>query len=75
MPNGRYILNDLEFNKEIRAMSDRDLLEFTTKLAYSNAIRITSLESRNRKTMGVIGGVGGVIGAAIAATIDYFMRR
>ena len=75
MPNGRYILNDLEFDKEIKAMGDRELMEFTAKLSYSNAIRIISLEGKNRKAMGAVGGAGALIGVAIASLIDYFIRR
>lgn len=75
MPNGRYILNDLEFDKEIKDMTDRQLMEFSARLSYSNAIRIISLEGRNKRTMGAIGGVGAIIGAALASAIDYFIRR
>lgn len=75
MPNGRYILNDLEFDKEIEAMSDRKLMEFSARLGYSNAIRITTLESIGKRTMGAIGGVGAVIGAVIVSIMDYLVRR
>lgn len=75
MPNGRYILNDLEFDREIREMEDRELMEFTAKLSYSNAIRITSLENMNKRKVGLAGGLGAVLGAAFASTIDYFLRR
>jgi len=75
MPNGKYILNDLQFDKEIKEMPVRELLEYTAKLSYSNAIRITSLESSKKKTSGVVGGASGLIAAAIVAMIDYFMRR
>ncbi len=75
MPNGRYILNDLEFEKQIKEMSDRELMEFSARLGYTNCIRIQSLENRNKRTMTVSGGIGGVIGVAIASVIDYFLRR
>ena len=75
MPNGQYILNDLKFNQEIRCMDDRALAEYTAKLAYSNAIRITSLENVNKKKMGIAGGIGSIIGAGIACLIDYLVRK
>jgi len=75
LPNGRYVLNDLEFDKEIKAMSDRDLMEFTAKLSYGNTIRISTLEGRSKRTMGFIGGIGAISGAAIASVLDYFIRR
>ncbi len=75
MPNGGYVLNDLKFNNEIRAMSDRDLMEFTAKLSYGNAIRISSLESRGKKTIGAIGGASALLGATIVAVLDYITRR
>jgi len=74
-PNGKYVLNDIQFNKEIEAMSDRELMEFSARLGYSNAIRITSLENRNKRSMGAIGGTSGLLGGAIAFVIDYFIRR
>jgi hypothetical protein len=75
MANGRYILNDLEFKNKIAEMNDRALMEFTAELAYSSAIRVTSLENQSKKSFGVTGGVSAFFGAAIAATVDYFMRR
>ena len=75
MPNGRYILNDLEFEQQMKEMSDRELLEFTARLGYTNCIRVQALERRNKRTMAASGGAGGIMGVAIAATIDYFLRR
>lgn len=74
MPNGKYVLQDLELNKEIKTMSDRELSEFSVRLAYSNAIRITSLEGRNKKAMGASGGAGVFIGGIIVGVMDYFRR-
>lgn len=75
MPNGKYILNDLEFNKQIREMNDRNLMEFTAKLSYSNAIRIISLEGQNKKRLGFTGGVGVFLGGLIIGLIEYFRTR
>jgi len=71
MPNGNYILNDLHFDKEIEGMKDRDLMEFTAKLSYSNAIRIYNLEARDKKTLGLTGGIGVFIGGLIIGVIEY----
>ena len=81
-PNGRYVLNDLEFEKQIKEMSGRQLLEFTARqtydvsiLARSNEGRVVKLENRDRKIFGATGGIGAVFGVIIASIIDYFMRR
>lgn len=75
MPNGKYILNDLEFEDHIKNMSDRELMEFSARLGYSNTIRITSLESRGKRTMGAMGGVGALIGAFVMGALDYILRK
>lgn len=81
-PNGRYVLNDLEFEQKINQMSDRELLEFTARqtydvciLAADNKRRITTLETQNHRRAGFVGGFGALIGVAIASVADYFMRR
>lgn len=74
MPNGRYVLNDLEFDREIRGMSDRDLMEFTAKLAYGNAVRISKLETVRRRSLSIASGVGTLIGAAFVSIIEYVRR-
>lgn len=74
MPNGKYILNDLEFERQIREMGDRELSEFTAKLAYSSAIRISSLEGKSKKIMAASGGAGAIITGIIIGLIEYFRR-
>jgi len=81
MPNGNYWLNEMEFERALKQMSDRDLLEFTARQTYSvcllaqnNEKRISSLEKRNHRIIGTIGGIAGVIGAIIASAINYFVR-
>ena len=71
MPNGKYILQDLEFESQIKEMGDRDLMEFTAKLSYSNAIRIFKLEARDKKTLGLTGGIGVFIGGIIIGVMEY----
>lgn len=82
MPNGRYILNDLEFDQKIHQMNDRELLEFTARQTYSvclqtmdNTKRIEVLERRDRKAFSVTGGLGAFFGAAVAVIVDFFIRR
>jgi len=82
MPDGRYFLNDMEFEQYIKELSDRDLLEFTSRQTYDifilsgdNKKRIGKLEAQSNKRSGIIGGGGAMIGAAVAAVIDYFVRR
>jgi hypothetical protein len=82
MPNGRYFLNDLAFEQQIKDMSDRQLLEFTARqtydvsiLATTNAKKISTLEHRDKKFAGAMGGIGGAIGAGIITAINYFTGR
>ena len=75
MPNGKYILQDLAFDRQIKEMESRELQEFTAKLSYSNAIRIMNLEARDKKTLGITGGVGVFIGGIIIGIIQYFRTQ
>ena len=82
MPNGRYFLNDLELEQAIKQMDDRQLLEFTARQTYdvsnlsaNHEKRIYRLESRTKKEIGASGGIGAVLGIAIASAIDFFLRR
>lgn len=77
--NGNEYLADLEVEEKIQKMSDRELLEFNARQTYDlcgavakHEKRISSLEGRNRKQSGIIGSIGGVIGAAVVAVITYF---
>lgn len=71
----KYVLDDLEFETRIKEMGDRELLEFTAKLSYSNAIKIYSLQGQNKKRLGLTGGIGVFIGGIIIAVIEYFRTR
>ena len=82
MPNGKYIINELDFEKGISTMADRQLLEFVARQNYETCIRcakhdqrITSLESDKRKISGITGGIAGTITAAIIGTINYFVNK
>ena len=83
MSNGeRGLINELDYRQRIQDLPDRQLLEFTALQVYETTIiihnhdkRIGKLESRNRKTFGYVGGIGGVIGAIFAGALDFFIRK
>lgn len=76
------ILNELEFEKHIAALSDRGLIEFVAREQYRMSRLcpihdrdIKALQHRSRKELGATGGLGAILGVAIAGVIDYFLRR
>ena len=82
MPNGRYFLNDIEFEQHIKNLSDRELLEFTSRqtydmsiLARNNEKRVSKLERQSNRRTGIIGGIGALVGATVAAIINYFIVK
>ncbi len=82
MPNGNYVNQELDFEKRINGMADRQLLEFVARQNYETCIRcekhdsrITALEIDNKKISGIFGGIAGTIAAAIIAIINYFVRN
>ena len=82
MPNGSDINDELEFEKHIKGLDDRKLIEFVARQQYdTNTIinkhshRINRLEGRGRKELGITGGFGAFVGVAIATTIDILTRR
>ena len=71
--------DELEFRNNIRQMKSRELAEFTALqiydlniIALSNVKRITKLENRDRKWVGIGGGIGAIVSAALYAIISYF---
>ena len=64
----------LNFEKSIKEMTDRGLLEFTAREVYHHGKRISTLENRSNKTFGAVGGIAGFIGIVIGAVINYFIR-
>ena len=80
MPNE--INSELEFEKRISGMADRQLLEFVARQNYETCIRceqhdtrITSLETDNKKISGIAGGISGTITGVIVGLISYFTNR
>ena len=74
-------LDRMELDKRIEGMENRQLMEFTAKEVYSISVQVTDhqkrikkLENRNRKEMGLVGTIGGILGVAFASILDYFLR-
>ena len=79
MPN---INSELEFEKRLSGMKDRDLLEFVARQNWETCLRcerhdkrITSLENDSKRISGIAGGISGTITAAIVGVISYFTNR
>jgi len=82
MPNGKCILNELDFETHIERMGDRDLLEFVARQNYETSIRcekhdnrITTLENQQRRMAGLTGGIAGMVSSIIVGIINYFIRN
>ena len=84
MPDNNGILSDLEFENQINDLGDNqlELIKFVARQQYSSSKvlivhdkRLSKLEARDRKTFGISGGIGGIIGAAIASAVDYLIMR
>ena len=80
MPNT--INQELDFEKLISGMKDRDLLEFVARQNYETSLRcprhdsrIAALENQNKKISGIVGGITGAITGIIIGIINYFTNR
>ena len=80
MTDGNQVNRELEFEKRINGMADRQLLEFVARQNYETCLRceahdkrITSLENSNKKISGIVGGVTGTVTAIIISVINYFV--
>ena len=80
MPNG--INYELDFEKRIGEMADRQLLEFVARQTFEITgkckgydIKIATLENGDRKISGIMGGITGTIMAFIIGLINYFVHR
>jgi len=80
MPNG--IINELDFEKRIGEMKDRDLLEFVARQTFEITgkckvydTQIALLESGDRKASGIMGAISGTITATVIGIISYFTNR
>ena len=78
MSNG--IISELDFEKRIGEMQDRQLLEFVARQTFEITgkckiydSQITLLQNGDRKTSGIVGGISGTITAVIINIINYFI--
>ena len=76
------ILNDLDFERRIGEMQDRQLLEFVARQTFEITGKcrgydksIASLESGDRKASSIMGGISGTITAVVIGVIGYFTNR
>ena len=84
MPDNNGMLDDLEFENQINELGDDQpaLIKFvarqqfsTSKVLIDHGRRIKSLEGKNKKMMGAVGGASAFVATVITATIDYFLKR
>ena len=84
MGNEPDMLDDLEFENQINALGDDQpaLIKFvarqqfsTGKVLISHGKRLKSLESKNKKLFGVVGGAGALLATAVIGIIEYFTRK
>ena len=76
------MLNDLEFENRINELGDNqtELIKFVARQQFTSSkllaihdTKIASLESGDRKTSGIVGGISGTITAVIINIINYFV--
>jgi len=80
MTNG--INYELDFEKRIKEMADRQLLEFVARQAFEITdkcktydVKIASLETGDRKVSSIAGGISGTFTAVVIGIINYFVNR
>ncbi len=73
---------DLDFEKRIKDMPDRQLLEFVARQTLEVVGRckeydtdIALLKSGDRKTAGIVGGITASITSIIIGVINYFISK
>lgn len=80
MANG--VLDDIEFENQINELGDNQtaLIKFVarqqfaaSKVLVAHDKKIVALESGDRRTSSIAGGITGTITAAIIAVINYFV--
>ena len=76
------INQELDFEKRISGMQDRQLLEFVARQNYETCIRceqhnqrIATLENGNRRISGIAGGITGTITGIVVGIVSYFTNR
>ncbi len=76
------ILDEMEFEKQLSSMKDREIIEFTARKVYRSSLLLTShedaiekLKQRDAKALSIGGTVGGTIGASMAAIVYWILTR
>ena len=77
------IVSEMEFDKLLREMKEQGKLdEFVARQVYAIRVeqttqnrRIKAIEARDANALSIGGGVGGIIGAAMAAFVYWLMKR
>ena len=79
MPNGNEMIGELDFEKRINEMADRQLLEFVARQTLEITgkcktydTEIDLLKTGDRKASGIVGGISGTITSIIIGIINYF---
>ena len=80
MVNG--MLHDMELEKRIKAMPERELLEFMARQmaevcqkVEGHEKRLKKVEQDNKRLSGIIGGISGLITAVAVGIINWFVGR
>ncbi len=75
------INSELEFEKLIKELPDRELLEFVARQNYETCSQIATqdnrlkdLESGNKKASSISGGITGAIAGIVMGIIGYFAK-
>ncbi len=79
MPNGNEMIGELDFEKRIKEMADRQLLEFMARQTFEITDKcktydteIDLLKTGDRKTSGIVGGISGTVTSILIGIINYF---
>jgi len=84
MNNPTNMLSDMEFEEKLKDMGDdqTELLKFVARNQYQSLKlcpihekAIKALQNRTKKELGATGGIGAILGVAIATALDYLLRR
>ena len=80
MPNG--INYELDFEKRIAEMKDRQLLEFVARQTLEvcerldkHSEKIKVLENGDKKSSSIAGGITGTVTGVIIGLVNYFINR
>ncbi len=78
------MLNDMDFEQKLNDLGNDqpELIRFiahqqfsTGKVLIDHGKRLKSLEHKNKKLFGFVGGIGALIATFIMGIADYFLRR